>query len=110
MLLLSPYSNRLWSAEDQAFLTNIADLAGADHPARAEDDVSRAEGRANQQALDVAQARITDLERRNNELLKQMDAVQSGSPRRVSPRRKTWLRYQHAGRNSEGAREAQAGK
>ena len=24
VLLLSPYSNRLWSAEDQAFLTNIA--------------------------------------------------------------------------------------
>jgi signal transduction histidine kinase len=26
LLLLSPYSNRLWSAEDQAFLTNVAPL------------------------------------------------------------------------------------
>lgn len=26
LLLLSPYSNRLWSAEDQAFLTNVASL------------------------------------------------------------------------------------
>lgn len=26
ILLLSPYSNRLWSAEDQAFLTNVASL------------------------------------------------------------------------------------
>ncbi len=28
ILLLSPYSNRLWSAEDQAFLTNVAGLFG----------------------------------------------------------------------------------
>ena len=41
VLLLSPYSNRLWSAEDQAFLTNIADLAGAHHPARPEDELAR---------------------------------------------------------------------
>lgn len=28
LLLLSPYSNRLWSAEDQAFLSNVASLFG----------------------------------------------------------------------------------
>jgi len=77
VLVLSPYSNRLWSAEDQAFLSNIATslvpiiqrgqkMNALEHKS----EVTKAE-------LDIAQSRIADLERRNNDLLKQMDAVKS---------------------------------
>jgi len=75
VILLSPYSNRLWSAEDQAFLLNIAtslvpiiqrgqkvaSLEEADHQAR--------------QTLDVAHSQITALERRNEELARQIEAM-----------------------------------
>jgi signal transduction histidine kinase len=77
VLLLSPYSNRLWSAEDQAFLTNIA---GSLVPIiQRGQKMSSLEVKSEQakQALDVAQARVTDLEQRNNELLKQMEAVKT---------------------------------
>ena len=77
ILVLSPYSNRLWSAEDQAFLANIATslvpiiqrgqkMNALEHKS----EVTKAE-------LDIAQTRITDLERRNNDLTKQMDAVKA---------------------------------
>jgi len=77
VLVLSPYSNRLWSAEDQSFLSNIATslvpiiqrgqkMNALEHKS----EVTKAE-------LDIAQSRIADLERRNNDLLKQMDAVKS---------------------------------
>jgi signal transduction histidine kinase len=79
VLLLSPYSNRLWSAEDQAFLTNIA-VSLVPIIQRGQ-KMSSLEVKSEQakQALDVAQARVTDLERRNNELLKQMEAVRVDS-------------------------------
>jgi len=77
VLVLSPYSNRLWSAEDQAFLANIATslvpiiqrgqkLFALEHKSE-----------QTKQELDVAQARITELEGRNEELLKQMDTVKA---------------------------------
>jgi signal transduction histidine kinase len=77
VLLLSPYSNRLWSAEDQAFLTNIA--ASLVPIIQRGQKMSSLEVKSEQakQALDVAQTRIGDLERRNNELLKQMEAVRA---------------------------------
>ncbi|HEX2997173.1 MAG TPA: ATP-binding protein [Anaerolineales bacterium] len=77
VLLLSPYSNRLWSAEDQAFLTNIA-VSLVPIIQRGQ-KMSSLEVKSEQakQALDVAQARVTDMERRNNELLKQMEAVKA---------------------------------
>ncbi len=77
VLVLSPYSNRLWSAEDQAFLAQHRHFAGPHHPARTKDERPRTQGRADTQALDIAQARIADLERRNNDLLKQMEAVKA---------------------------------
>jgi signal transduction histidine kinase len=77
VLLLSPYSNRLWSAEDQAFLTNIA-ISLVPIIQRGQKMTSLEQrGEQTKQALDVAQSRITDLERRNNDLLKQMDAVRA---------------------------------
>jgi len=77
VLLLSPYSNRLWSAEDQAFLTNIA-ISLVPIIQRGQ-KMSSLEIKSEQakQALDVAQARAVDLERRNNDLLKQMEVVKT---------------------------------
>jgi signal transduction histidine kinase len=77
VLLLSPYSNRLWSAEDQAFLTNIA-ISLVPIIQRGQ-KMSSLEIKSEQakQALDVAQARTADLERRNSELLKQMEVVKA---------------------------------
>ncbi|MDQ2693399.1 MAG: ATP-binding protein, partial [Chloroflexota bacterium] len=79
VLLLSPYSNRLWSAEDQAFLTNIA--ASLVHIIQRGQKMNSLEikGEQTKQALDVAQARAADLERRNSELLREMEAVKAES-------------------------------
>jgi len=84
VLMLSPYSNRLWSAEDQAFLTNIA-LSLVPIIQRGQ-RMATLENKSEQtrQALDAAQMRIGDLERRNNDLLKQMDAVRADSQEGLS--------------------------
>jgi signal transduction histidine kinase len=75
ILMLSPYSNRLWSAEDQAFLTNIA-ISLVPIIQRGQRMTSlEQKGEQTRQALDMAQSRVTDLERRNADLLKQMEAV-----------------------------------
>lgn len=77
VLLLSPYSNRLWSAEDQAFLTNIA-LSLVPVIQRGQKMAAlEIKGEQTKQALDVAQARIADLEKRNNELLREMERIQA---------------------------------
>ena len=79
VLMLSPYSNRLWSAEDQAFLANIA-LSLVPIIQRGQRMTSlEAKGEQTRQALDIAQTRIADMERRNNDLLKQMEAVKADS-------------------------------
>ncbi|HAV76094.1 MAG TPA: hypothetical protein DCX53_01945 [Anaerolineae bacterium] len=77
VLVLSPYSNRLWSAEDQAFLANIA--TSLVPIIQRGQRMSALENRSTltRQELDVAQVRIADLERRNNDLLNQMDAVKA---------------------------------
>jgi signal transduction histidine kinase len=77
VLLLSPYSNRLWSAEDQAFLTNIAVSLVPIIQRGQKMSSLEIKGEQAKQALDVAQARAADLERRNDELLKQMEAVRA---------------------------------
>jgi signal transduction histidine kinase len=79
VLLLSPYSNRLWSAEDQAFLANIA-LSLVPIIQRGQKMVSlEIKTEQARQALEASQMRIADLERRNDDLLKQMDAVRADS-------------------------------
>jgi signal transduction histidine kinase len=84
VLLLSPYSNRLWSAEDQAFLSNIA-VALVPIIQRGNKMTSlEQKGEQTRQALDVAQARIEDLERRNADLLKQMDAIRADAAQGLS--------------------------
>jgi signal transduction histidine kinase len=75
VLLLSPYSNRLWSAEDQAFLTNIA-ISLVPIIQRGQKMTSlEIKGEQAKQALDVAQARVAELEQRNYDLIKQMELV-----------------------------------
>jgi signal transduction histidine kinase len=79
VLMLSPYSNRLWSAEDQAFLANIA-LSLVPIIQRGQRMTTlEAKGEQTRQALDIAQSRLADMERRNSDLLKQMEAVKADS-------------------------------
>ena len=79
VLLLSPYSNRLWSAEDQAFLTNIAVSLVPIIQRGQKMSSLEIKGEQTKQALDVAQSRVADLERRNSELLKQIEAIKLDS-------------------------------
>lgn len=84
VLLLSPYSNRLWSAEDQAFLTNIA-VSLVPIIQRGQRMTSlEIKGEQTKQALDVAQSRVSDLERRNNELVRQMEAIKADAQEGLS--------------------------
>src|SRR6266508_1881927 len=77
VLLLSPYSNSLWSAEDQAFLANIAISLVPILPRGQKMTTLDPKGEQTRQALDVAQERMKDLERRNNDLIKQMEVVKA---------------------------------
>jgi len=77
VLLLSPYSNRLWSAEDQAFLTSIAISLVPIIQRGQKMNALEIKGEQAKQALDVAQVRLADMERRNADLLKQMEAVKA---------------------------------
>ncbi len=73
LMLLSPYSNRLWSAEDQAFLANIANSIVP--IIQRSQKVNRLEqvDEKNRQVLEQAQARLAELETKNQELLKQVE-------------------------------------
>ena len=75
IILLSPYSNRLWSAEDQAFLGNIATSLVS--IIQRSQRVTKLEGQAEQDkgALEAARSQAAELERRNDELSKQIEAI-----------------------------------
>jgi signal transduction histidine kinase len=84
VLLLSPYSNRQWSAEDQAFLTNIA-ISLVPIIQRGQRMASLEQrGEQTRQSLDVAQEQIKELQRRNDELLKQMEKIRADSQEGLS--------------------------
>lgn len=77
ILLLSPYSDRTWSAEDQAFLGNIA--ASLVPIIQRNQRINKLEAQS-----DMARAQTTDMERRVAELQKQLEesraeAVKNGS-------------------------------
>ncbi|MGZ6315838.1 MAG: ATP-binding protein [Anaerolineales bacterium] len=75
VILLSPYSNRLWSAEDQAFLANIAlSLVPIMQRSQKVNQVEQQREQA-QQALDQAQAQLSELARRNDELSRQIESM-----------------------------------
>ncbi len=84
VLLLSPYSNRLWSAEDQAFLANIAVSLVPIIQRGQRMSTLEINSEQTKQALDVAQSRISDLDQRNNDLLKQMDLVKADAQEGLS--------------------------
>jgi len=78
ILLLSPYSNRLWTAEDQAFAANIATSLVA--VIQRSQKMWRLEQQSEQtrQALVEAQNRIQELENHLKELTRQMESQRSG--------------------------------
>jgi signal transduction histidine kinase len=84
IILLSPYSNRLWSAEDQAFLVNIA--ASLVPIIQRSQKMSKLEqaGEQAKQALGTAQQRIAELEKQSNELKQQMEAARSQSEKEAA--------------------------
>ncbi|NWG34621.1 MAG: hypothetical protein HXY42_09280 [Chloroflexi bacterium] len=77
VLVLSPYSNRLWSAEDQAFLSNIATSLVPIIQRGQKMNALEHKSEAIRVELEIARERIADLERRNNDLLRQMEAVKA---------------------------------
>jgi signal transduction histidine kinase len=77
IILLSPYSNRLWSAEDQAFLTNIAaSLVPIIQRGQKMSKLEQADEQA-RKTLEAAQNHIAELERQSAELKGQVDALKS---------------------------------
>jgi signal transduction histidine kinase len=77
IILLSPYSNRLWSAEDQAFLTNIAgSLVPIIQRGQKMSKLEQSDEQA-RQTLEAAQNRIAELEKQDAELKQKMDALKS---------------------------------
>lgn len=75
LLLLSPYSNRLWSAEDQSFLSNIA--AALVPIIRRNQQVATLENQSMQaaQAAEQERDRVSELEHKNQALITQLEAA-----------------------------------
>ena len=75
LILLSPYSQRAWSAQDESFLLKIAEsLAPVLEPGRQQAE-SESAAQAMDDGLEAAGSRLLDLERRNDELTKQLEAA-----------------------------------
>ncbi len=70
LLLLSPYSDRTWTAEDQAFLSNIA--ASLVPIIKRNQKINDLEAQSDQ-----ARAHVTDMERRIQELTQQLEAART---------------------------------
>lgn len=81
VILLSPYSNRLWNAEDQAFLANIATSLVPIVQRSQKVTKLEQQDEQNRQALETANREIAELERRNEELSKQAEAMSLQSER-----------------------------
>ncbi len=78
LILLSPYSHRAWTPEDQGFLQKMADaLAPILGPKPDQSQSAVVDRRADEQ-LAGASSRIADLERRNAELARQLEVVPLG--------------------------------
>jgi signal transduction histidine kinase len=79
IILLSPYSNRMWSAEDQAFLLNIASsivpiIQRNQRVSKLE--IQNAEVR---EAMDQARKQALEMEQRNTELMRQIETLQQNT-------------------------------
>jgi signal transduction histidine kinase len=84
IILLSPYSNRVWSAEDQAFLVNIAtSLVPIIQRSQKMSKLEQTDEQA-KQALNAAQSRIAELEKQSDDLKQQMGAMKSQSQKEAA--------------------------
>ncbi len=75
VILLSPYSSRSWSAEDQAFLVN---LAGSLVPIIQRSQLATRLGQETEKArddLEAVRSQVEDLEGRNSDLSKQIEIM-----------------------------------
>ena len=77
ILLLSPYSDRTWSAEDQAFLSNIA--SSLVPIIQRNQKITKLEAQS-----DMARAQVTDLEERLRNLSGQLDTARTEIERNKS--------------------------
>jgi len=79
IILLSPYSNRMWSAEDQAFLSNIA--TSIVPIIQRNQRVSKLETQNAEVREAMAQARkqALEMEQRNTELMHQIETLQQNA-------------------------------
>jgi len=84
VLLLSPYSDRLWSAEDQAFLTNIATSLVPIVQRSQKMTKPEQQDVQTSQTLEMAHNQLAELERRNDELSKQIEAMNLQSEKDTS--------------------------
>jgi signal transduction histidine kinase len=75
VIVLSPYSNRLWSAEDQTFLANLALSLVAIMQRSQKVTKLEQQGEQTQQSLDETQAQMVELARRNDELSQQIESM-----------------------------------
>jgi len=74
VLLLSPYSDRTWTAEDQAYLSNIATALVP--------IIKRSQNSNKQEAQnDQTRAQITDLEHHVQELTRQLETARAETPK-----------------------------
>ena len=73
ILLLSPYSNRLWSAEDQAFLSNIATSLVAIVQRTRQTATLQQKEQAATEALEQARAQLSDVKKQNEQLTAQLE-------------------------------------
>jgi len=73
ILLLSPYSNRLWSAEDQAFLANIATSMVAITQRGQQMTALQQKEQAAQDALKQAQTQLDETKHKHEELQKALE-------------------------------------
>ena len=84
VIVLSPYSNRLWSAEDQAFLANIAiSLVPIIQRSQKMSKLEQVSEQA-KQAVTAAQNRITELEKQSNELKQEIETIKSQPEKEAS--------------------------
>jgi signal transduction histidine kinase len=93
ILLLSPYSNRLWNADDQTFLATIAvNFSPIIERGRKISEFENSRNQARISAED-AYASLARIQTANNELVKQMEQMKAEAAQvaEASARQKEWL-------------------
>ncbi|MEW6239407.1 MAG: ATP-binding protein [Chloroflexota bacterium] len=73
VLLLSPYSSRVWSAEDQAFLANIATSLVTIVQRGQQLNTLQQKEQATQQTLEQVRGQLAEFQKKNEELTKQLE-------------------------------------